>query len=74
MVFGALGVSDQTFDKMVDGRGGQVLVFFGLLLTPPFFPVLRFLTFTLSLFLFTSAGRSRFGIGLFSMAEFSGLS
>ena len=74
VVIRALGLSDLTFDKIMDGRGGRVLVFFSLLLTPPFFPLLHFLTFTLSLFWFSSAGRSMFGIGLFSMAEFWRLS
>ena len=53
MVSGALGLKDLTFDRMMDGRGGRVLALFSLLLTPAFFPLLRFLTFTLSSFYFS---------------------
>ena len=59
VVLGALGLSDGTFDNMMDGRGGRVLVFFSLPLSPPYFPLLRFLTFTLSLFSFITASLAK---------------
>ena len=37
MVLGALGLSDLTLARMMDGRDGRVLAVFSLLLTPPFF-------------------------------------
>ena len=63
MVLEALGLSDLTLDRMMDRRGGRVLAFFNLLLTPPFFPLFRFMIL-LSSYLYISSGKSRVGIGL----------